>query len=232
MKALVYDGPGKRSWTRCPTRPSRIPRTRSSGSTPSPSAAPTCTSSRATYPRSSPVACSATRPSARSSRSEPTSATSGRATACWSPASAACGRCRYCREGRYGQCTRWRRLDPRPPHRRHPGRARPGPVRRPLALRAAGRGRATRRRCMLADILPTSYEVGVLAGRCPPGDTVADRRRRPDRPGRRSLTARLFSPSADHRHRPGRVPPRARQGLGADVTSLDAGRRRASGRVA
>ena len=48
MKALVYHGPGRRPGRRSRTRRSPMTPTRSCGSTRSPSAAPTCTSSRAT----------------------------------------------------------------------------------------------------------------------------------------------------------------------------------------
>ncbi len=78
--------------------------TRSSASTPPRSAAPICTSSRATFPRSPTDASSATKPSAPSSRSAAASRTSSPATACSSRASPSCGACRFCREGRYGQC--------------------------------------------------------------------------------------------------------------------------------
>src|SRR6516165_8589782 len=47
----------------------------------------------------------------------------------------ACGACRFCREGRYGQC-----LDPRAQDRRHAGRVRPRPVRGHLDLPRAARG--------------------------------------------------------------------------------------------
>ena len=70
MKALVYHGPGQKSWDSVPdpATPRNRP-TRSSASTRRRSAAPTCTSSRATCPRRSRARCSAMRPSARSSRS-------------------------------------------------------------------------------------------------------------------------------------------------------------------
>ncbi len=40
----------------------------------------------------------------------------------------ACGACRYCRDGSYGQCIAWR-LDPGAQDRRHAGGVRPGPLR-------------------------------------------------------------------------------------------------------
>ena len=65
---------------------------------------------------------------------------------------------------------------------------------------------------MLADILPTGYEVGVLNGKVRPGDVVADRRGRPDRAlgddGRAAV-----QPGARRGDRPGRQPPRGRQAV-------------------
>src|ERR1700689_4963262 len=83
----------------------------------------------------------------------------------------ACGRCRYCRESRYGQCLGgggWilgHLIDGTQAEM----------VRVPFAdtslyrLPAAGRDEEI---LMLADILPTAYEVGVLNGHVQPGDTV------------------------------------------------------------
>ena len=51
----------------------------------------------------------------------------------------ACGSCRFCRQASFGQCTGWGRVDPRPPHRRHPGRVRAGPVRRHVDVSGARR---------------------------------------------------------------------------------------------
>ncbi|WP_141307110.1 zinc-dependent alcohol dehydrogenase family protein [Streptomyces spinoverrucosus] len=84
----------------------------------------------------------------------------------------ACGRCRYCRESRYGQCRGgggWilgHLIDGtqaeyvRVPHADLSVHALPGPLDSKDAV-------------LLADIFPTSYEVGVLNGRVRPGDTVA-----------------------------------------------------------
>ncbi|MCK2215766.1 alcohol dehydrogenase catalytic domain-containing protein [Actinomadura sp. ATCC 31491] len=83
----------------------------------------------------------------------------------------ACGRCRYCRSGSYGQCLGgggWilgHRVDGtqaeyvRVPYADTSTHLLPAGVSDEAAL-------------MLADILPTSYEVGVLNGRVRPGDTV------------------------------------------------------------
>lgn len=83
----------------------------------------------------------------------------------------ACGRCRYCREARYGQCLGgggWilgHRIDGTQAER----------VRVPFADTSTHRlpdEVSDEAALMLADILPTSYEVGVLAGQVRPGDTV------------------------------------------------------------
>jgi alcohol dehydrogenase len=83
----------------------------------------------------------------------------------------ACGRCRYCRTGMYGQCLGgggWilgHRIDGtqaeyvRVPFADTSTHLLPESVPSEAAL-------------MLADILPTSYEVGVLNGHVQPGDTV------------------------------------------------------------
>ncbi len=82
-----------------------------------------------------------------------------------------CGRCRYCREARYGQCLGgggWilgHRINGvqaekvRVPYVDNSVHPLPESVSDESAL-------------MLADILPTSYEVGAINGRVQPGDTV------------------------------------------------------------
>src|SRR5579859_6938466 len=84
----------------------------------------------------------------------------------------ACGTCRFCREGRYGQCLEgggWvlgHRIDGTQAEY----------VRVPYADTSTYRipdGVADEDILMLADILPTGYEVGVLAGGVRPGDVVA-----------------------------------------------------------
>jgi alcohol dehydrogenase len=82
-----------------------------------------------------------------------------------------CGRCRYCREGRFGQCLAgggWilgHRIDGvqaervRIPFADTSTHLLPDEVSDEAAL-------------LLADILPTSYEVGVLLSHVEPGDTV------------------------------------------------------------
>ncbi len=82
-----------------------------------------------------------------------------------------CGRCRFCREGRYGQCLGgggWilgHLIDGTQAEL----------VRIPFADTSTyplPAGATDEEILMLSDILPTSYEVGVLNGRVQPGDTV------------------------------------------------------------
>jgi alcohol dehydrogenase len=83
-----------------------------------------------------------------------------------------CGSCRFCREGRYGQCLGgggWilgHMIDGTQAEY----------VRVPFAdtsTYAVPSGSTDEEILMLADILPTSYEVGVLNGTVRPGDVVA-----------------------------------------------------------
>jgi alcohol dehydrogenase len=127
-----------------------------------------------------------------------------------------CGRCRYCREGRSGQCLGgggWilgYLIDGTQAEL----------VRVPFAdtsLYHAPDHISNEELLMLADILPTGYEVGVLNGRVQPGDTVVVVGAGPV--GLSAIMgARLFSPShvvavdlADARLE-------AAKGFGADVT--------------
>ena len=82
-----------------------------------------------------------------------------------------CGRCRFCRESRYGQCLGgggWilgHTIDG----------TQAECVRVPFASRSMyvlPKDVSDESALMLADIFPTSYEVGVLNGRVGPGDTV------------------------------------------------------------
>ncbi len=84
----------------------------------------------------------------------------------------ACGSCRYCREGMYGQCLGgggWilgHKIDGTQAEF----------VRVPFAdtsTHLAPAGVSDEQLLMAADILPTGYEVGVLNGRVRPGDVVA-----------------------------------------------------------
>jgi alcohol dehydrogenase len=84
----------------------------------------------------------------------------------------ACGRCRFCREGRFGQCLEgggWilgHNIDGTQAEK----------VRVPFADTSTypvPSGISDDEFLMLADILPTAYEVGVLNGGVSPGDVVA-----------------------------------------------------------
>jgi len=104
-----------------------------------------------------------------------------------------CGSCRFCREGRYGQCLGgggWilgHTIDGTQAEY----------VRVPFADNSTHRvpaGAADEDILMLADILPTGYEVGVLNGAVQPGDVVAVVGAGPI--GLAAIMgARLFSPS-------------------------------------
>ena len=105
----------------------------------------------------------------------------------------ACGSCRYCREARYGQCTEFggwilgHKIDGTQAEF----------VRVPYADTSTFRipdGVSDEEALMLADILPTGYEVGVLASGVRPGDVVAVVGAGPV--GLSAITgARLYSPS-------------------------------------
>jgi alcohol dehydrogenase len=105
----------------------------------------------------------------------------------------ACGRCRYCREGAYGQCLGgggWilgHLVDGVQSEYARIPFADTSTYRLPDAV-------GTEQAVMLADILPTGYEVGVLNAGIRPGDTVAVVGAGPI--GLAAIvTARLFSPS-------------------------------------
>jgi alcohol dehydrogenase len=105
----------------------------------------------------------------------------------------ACGACRFCREARYGQCTGgggWilgNEIDGTQAEY----------VRVPFADNSTypvPAGVSDEALLMLADILPTAYEVGVLNGNVRPGDVVAVVGAGPI--GLSAITgSRLFSPS-------------------------------------
>jgi alcohol dehydrogenase len=105
----------------------------------------------------------------------------------------ACGACRFCREGRYGQCLGgggWilgNEIDGTQAEY----------VRVPFADNSTypvPAGVSDEELLMLSDILPTAYEVGVLNGLVRPGDVVAVVGAGPI--GLSAITgARLFSPS-------------------------------------
>jgi alcohol dehydrogenase len=106
----------------------------------------------------------------------------------------ACGSCRFCREGRYGQCLGgggWilgHLIDGTQAEL----------VRVPFADTSTypvPKGVSDEEILMLADILPTAYEVGVLNGHVQPGDIVAVVGAGPI--GLSAITgAKLFSPSS------------------------------------
>ncbi|KWX56956.1 zinc-dependent alcohol dehydrogenase family protein [Mycobacterium sp. NAZ190054] len=105
----------------------------------------------------------------------------------------ACGACRYCRQGQFGQCLGgggWilgHLVDGTQAEY----------VRVPFADNSTHKvpdGVSDEQMIVLADILPTSYEVGVLAGAVRPGDVVAIVGAGPI--GLAAiLTAKLYSPS-------------------------------------
>jgi alcohol dehydrogenase len=104
-----------------------------------------------------------------------------------------CGSCQFCREARYGQCLEgggW-------VLGHHIDGTQAEYVRVPYADTSLYRipdGVSDEAILMLADILPTGYEVGVLAGGVRPGDVVAVVGAGPV--GLSAITtARLFSPS-------------------------------------
>ena len=84
---------------------------------------------------------------------------------------AGCGTCRFCREGHYGQCTEgggWALGHTIDGVQAQYARVPFGDLSlHPLPQRVTDEAAV-----LLADILPTSYEVGVLNGRVRPGDTV------------------------------------------------------------
>ena len=127
----------------------------------------------------------------------------------------ACGHCRYCRDAMYGQCLGgggWilgHLIDGTQAEY----------VRVPFADTSTYRvpeGVSDEDVLMLADILPTGYEVGVLNGQVRPGDTVAIVGAGPI--GLASiLTARLFSPGKVIAIDPATSRLKAAEQFGADV---------------
>lgn len=129
-----------------------------------------------------------------------------------------CGRCSYCRTGSYGQCRNgggWilgHLVDGTQAQY----------VRAPFAdnsLYKLPDGVSDEAALMLADILPTSYEVGVLNGRVRPGDTVAVVGAGPI--GLAAImTAQLFSPARIIAIDLATSRLEAAKRIGADVTML------------
>ncbi|MFE6648452.1 alcohol dehydrogenase catalytic domain-containing protein [Nocardioides sp. NPDC057772] len=131
-----------------------------------------------------------------------------------------CGRCRYCRTGSYGRCTGgggWmlghlingtQAERVRVPFADHSMHRLPREVDDETAV-------------LLADILPTSYEVGVRNGRVTPGDTVLIVGAGPI--GLAAIaTARLFSPLQIVVVDPAPARRKTAEVYGADVTLTDA----------
>jgi alcohol dehydrogenase len=128
----------------------------------------------------------------------------------------ACGSCRFCREGSYGQCLSgggWilgHTVDG----------VQAEYARIPFADLSAyrlPRQVSSEAAVMLADILPTAYEVGVLNGRVRPGDTVVVVGAGPI--GLAAIiTARLFSPAHIVAVDKAESRLQAAKMLGADVT--------------
>ncbi len=128
----------------------------------------------------------------------------------------ACGHCQYCRQAMYGQCLGgggWilgHRIDGTQAEY----------VRVPFADNSTylvPEGVSNENALMLADILPTGYEVGVLNGRVRPGDTVAVVGSGPIGLAA-MLTARLYSPGRVIAIDPASSRLKAAEEFGADVT--------------
>jgi alcohol dehydrogenase len=132
---------------------------------------------------------------------------------------AGCGICRFCREGRYGQCTSgggWVLGHTIDGMQAQYARVPFGD----LSLYQIPQGVTDEAAVMLADILPTSYEVGVLNGGVRPGDTVAIVGAGPV--GLAAvMTARLYSPGCIVVIDPAEPRRDAAKSIGADVV-LDA----------
>ena len=115
-----------------------------------------------------------------------------------------CGRCRFCKEGRYGQCLGgggWIFG-----HLINGLQAEYARV--PFADNSVYKVPAQltdEQVLFLADILPTSFEVGVLNGMVAPGRYGGDRRRWADRLGR-DLDREAVHARQHHRDRPRRQP--------------------------
>ena len=106
---------------------------------------------------------------------------------------AGCGTCRFCREARYGQCLNgggWTLGHTIDGVQAEYARVSFGD----LSTHPIPEGVSDEAAVMRADILPTSFEVGVLAGQVKPGDTVVIVGAGPI--GLAAImTARLYSPS-------------------------------------
>ena len=173
MKALVYHGPGQRGWDTVddPTivDPTDVDR---------PHRHLHDLRHRPAHPqrrRARDDARDRPRPRGRRHRrrrSAPASARSRPATACCMSCVSSCGRCRFCKEGRYGQCLGgggWifgHLIDGLQAEYARVPFADNSVYKLPDEL-------SDEQVLFLADILPTSFEVGVLNGMVSPGDMVA-----------------------------------------------------------
>jgi alcohol dehydrogenase len=128
---------------------------------------------------------------------------------------AGCGTCRFCREGHYGQCTEgggWALGHTIDGVQAQYARVPFGD----LSLHPLPQGVTDEAAVLLADILPTSYEVGVLNGRVRPGDTVVIVGAGPI--GLAAvMTAKLYSPGCIIVVDPAEPRRDAAKSLGADV---------------
>ncbi|BCY09394.1 zinc-dependent alcohol dehydrogenase family protein [Actinoplanes sp. L3-i22] len=130
----------------------------------------------------------------------------------------ACGSCRFCREGHYGQCRGgggWRLGH-------HLDGVQAELARIPFAELSTyqlPKGLPDEQAVLLADILPTAYEVGVLNGGVRPGDTVVVIGAGPI--GLAAIiTARLFSPAHIVAIDKAESRLQAAKNLGADITLI------------
>ena len=119
----------------------------------------------------------------------------------------ACGHCRFCRVGQFGQCRGGGGSDFRSPDRRRAGRVRPRPVRRQLDVPRSPKGSRTNR-CSS----PVRHPADGLRGRGPERPRAARRHRcrgrcGSRRPGRHPGCQVVF-PSARRGDRPDARPPR------------------------
>ena len=132
---------------------------------------------------------------------------------------AGCGTCRFCREARYGQCTGgggWALGHTINGVQAEYARVPFGD----LSTHLLPTGVSDEAAVLLADILPTSYEVGVLAGHVRPGDVIVIVGAGPI--GLAAvMTAKLYSPSRIVVVDPAAPRRDAAKSLGADVV-LDA----------
>jgi alcohol dehydrogenase len=132
---------------------------------------------------------------------------------------AGCGTCRFCREARYGQCTQgggWALGHTIDGVQAEYARVPFGD----LSTHLLPAGVSDSDAVLLADILPTSYEVGVLAGKVRPGDIVVIVGAGPI--GLAAvMTAKLYSPSRIVVVDPAAPRRDAAKRIGADVV-LDA----------